>query len=149
MIDFAEKPNRIVYTYGVFDLIHPGHIAFLGKCKALGDFLIVGVVLDKEIRTVKDPKKPIMPENWRLELLQNIKAVDYVLYQETYDPADNLLLLAKEGIKVDVLAKGDDMFQIKGVSTIEKLGGKFVAPSYTSGYSTSEIIGKIVERYCG
>ena len=147
MIKFDTEGKTIVYTYGVYDLMHPGHIKFFQKCKALGDILIVGIVSDKEVRTVKDPKKPIMPEEWRTELVENVKCVDYVLQQPTYNPSDILESLAKRGIKVDILTKGDDMYQIKGIDTIEKLGGRFIAPAYTDGYSTSSLIKKIIKRY--
>ena len=148
MIEFNDYNGKtIVYTYGVFDLLHPGHIEFFKKCKKLGDILIVGIVRDKEVREVKDPKKPIMPEDWRFKLVENVKSVDYVLYQETYNPSDNLLSLSEKGLVIDILAKGDDMYQIQGIETIEKLGGRFIAPAYSPEYSTSDIIKKIVSRY--
>ena len=149
MINFDGKKKRIIYTYGVYDLMHPGHIRFFQKCKRVGDILIVGIVSDKEVQTVKDPKKPIMPETWRYELVKNVKCVDYVLYQTTYDPSNNLKSLAKKGLKVDVLTKGDDMYQIKGVDTIESLGGKFLALPYEKrgGYSTTKLIKKVLERF--
>jgi len=148
MIDFDSKDKTIVYTYGVFDLTHPGHIEFFRKCKKLGDILIVGIVLDKEIRTEKDPRKPIMPEEWRFKNVEAIKYVDYVINQKTYNPSNNLISLHKKGIKVDILAKGDDMYQIHGTKTIEKLGGRFITPAYTEGYSTSELIKTVMKRYC-
>ena len=88
-----------------------------------------------------------MPEEWRFELVENVKCVDYVVNQKTYDPTEVLESLNKNGIKVDILTKGDDMYQIKGIETIEKLGGRFIAPSYTEGFSTSSLIKKVVERY--
>ena len=96
---------------------------------------------------MKDPKKPIMPEDWRFELVKNVKCVDYVLNQKTYDPSPVLKSLAKRGIKVDILTKGDDMYQIKGIDTIKKLGGRFITPPYTAGYSTSDLVKKILNRY--
>ena len=149
MINFDGKKKRIIYTYGVYDLMHPGHIRFFQKCKRVGDILIVGIVSDKEVQTVKDPKKPIMQESWRFELVKNVKCVDYVINQKTYDPSENLLAMNKLGLKVDILAKGDDMYQIKGVDTIESLGGKFLPIPYekSENFSTSELIRKILDLH--
>jgi D-beta-D-heptose 7-phosphate kinase / D-beta-D-heptose 1-phosphate adenosyltransferase len=141
--------NKYIYTYGVFDLLHPGHVRFLKKCKGLiqNSYLIVGVVSDKEVKENKDPRKPILSQNERMEILSHINTVDRVMLQATYDPVPNLIILKNEGIKIEMVAKGDDKFQIHGEKYLNDNGGKFVFPKYENEFSTSDIIKKIIENF--
>ena len=134
------KKNKIVYTYGAFDLLHPGHINMLKKAKELGDVLYVGIVSDKAIRELKGSDRPIQNQDDRFALVNELKFVDYTLHQDDYNPVPNM-----EKIMPDILVKGDDWDHIPGEEWIEEHGGKLVKPKYSSGWSTSATIKKIRE----
>lgn len=89
----------LVYTYGVFDLLHAGHIRSIKKAKSLGDKLIVGVFTDKVAESFK--RKPIIPEEQRKEMLESLKDVDMVIYQCELSPETNI-----KYIEADIVAKG-------------------------------------------
>jgi D-beta-D-heptose 7-phosphate kinase/D-beta-D-heptose 1-phosphate adenosyltransferase len=141
--------TKYIYTYGVFDLLHPGHVRFLKKCKELDKktYLIVGVVSDKEVKENKDPRKPILTQFERMEILSHLNTIDRVMLQATYDPVPNLISLKNEGIKVEIVAKGDDKFQIHGEKYLLENGGKFIFPKYEEAFSTSDIIKKIIQNF--
>ena len=105
--------HKIVYTYGAFDLLHPGHVALLEKAKELGRELIVGIVADEPIRKLKGDDRPIQSWNDRATMVSALKCVNRVVYQPNYNPTSVLLELP---IKIDILVKGDDW-----ESTIEEL----------------------------
>ena len=136
--DFPED-FRIVYTYGAWDLLHPGHIHFLNRARELGDFLVVGVVADSPIRNLKGAERPIQTQNERLITVGSLRCVDATVAQPEYDPSDQLRSLKQ----VHILTKGDDWDYIPGTETIEELGGKLVKFSYTDGFSTSSIVAKL------
>ena len=137
------KCRKIVYTYGVFDLLHPGHISLLERAKALGDYLIVGVVADKPVKDLKGKDRPIMKACDRLRIIEALRCVDLAVLQPEYDPSNDIENLSLCNIKVDILAKGDDWDYIPGTETVEKLGGKLIKLSYTQGSSTSDMVKKI------
>ena len=131
-----HKGNTIVYTYGAWDLLHPGHVRFLSRAKELGHFLIVGVVSDKQIKEFKGIERPIQSEDDRLITVGSLRMVDAVLHQPIYDPSVQL----KEISKIDILTKGDDWDYIPGEETIRSLGGKLIKLGYTENFSTSAIV---------
>ncbi len=135
------KFNKTVYTYGAFDLLHPGHIRMLESAKSFGDKLIVGIVGDNAIRKLKGKDRPIQNEKDRLRIVASLKCVDEVMPQKEYDPVPNL-----EKVKPDILVKGDDWDYIPGQEWIEKHGGKLIKPGYSSGWSTSETVKKIKDE---
>ena len=112
----------IVYTYGVWDLLHPGHIKLLKRAKALGDFLIVGVVSDKPVKELKGDDRPTQSEEDRLIIVSNLRMVDAAIIQKLYDPAKEMEAISK----LDILVKGDDWDYIPGQEVIEKMGGNLV-----------------------
>jgi rfaE bifunctional protein nucleotidyltransferase chain/domain len=134
---------KTVYTYGAFDLLHPGHVILLEKAKALGTCLIVGVVADEPIKQLKGNDRPIMNVMDRMKLVSSLKCVDKVVLQPKYDPTE---VLKELPTKVDILVKGDDWEHIPGTETIEKMGGKLVKLPYSQGFSTSDIVKKIRGR---
>jgi len=133
---FNDK--KTVYTYGAFDLFHPGHLRLLQNAKSYGHKLIVGVVGDEAIKKLKGNDRPIQPLADRMDIVANLKCVDEVIVQDTYDPITNL-----ESINPDVLVKGDDWDFIPGEKWIEKEGRKLIKPPYNAGWSTSGTIKKI------
>ncbi len=134
-----DSSKKIVYTYGVWDLFHPGHSIFLSRAKQLGDFLIVGTVSDDPVRNLKGENRPVQSQIDRLVTVSSLRFVDAAVYQEEYDPSDVLKAL----FKVDILTKGDDWEYIPGTETIRKLGGQLVKLSYTDGFSTSSLVSKL------
>src|SRR4030065_60690 len=81
-----ERGRRVVFTNGVFDLLHPGHVRYLREARALGDALIVGVNSDTSTRSIKGPERPINPEHERAELLLALASVDAVVIFDEETP---------------------------------------------------------------
>ncbi len=139
----AEGKN-VVFTNGVFDLIHSGHVDYLSKAKKLGDVLIVGLNSDDSVKRIKGDKRPILNQVERSFILSNIKPVDYVVVFEEDTPA-NLI----SEIIPDILVKGADwaVEEIVGKDVVEKNGGKVMNIEFVNDQSTSRIIDLIVSRY--
>jgi len=135
--------KRVVFTNGVFDLLHPGHIRYLQAARALGDALIVGVNSDRSVHANKGPSRPITPEAERAELLAALACVDAVAVFDDDTPAEII-----KRIQPDVLVKGADWAAdaIVGRDIVEARGGKVVRIDVEPGWSTSSIIEKIRSR---
>ncbi len=128
---------RVVFTNGVFDLLHPGHIRYLRDARALGDALIVAVNSDRSVRGNKGPGRPINPEQERAELLLGLAAVDAAVIFDEETP--HAIISA---VKPDILVKGADWGpdNIVGRDVVEARGGRVVRVELSPGHSTSEII---------
>jgi D-beta-D-heptose 7-phosphate kinase/D-beta-D-heptose 1-phosphate adenosyltransferase len=139
----AQK-KRIVFTNGCFDLLHAGHVRYLTEARAQGDCLIVGLNTDRSVNRIKDPHRPLIPEDQRAEVLAALLCVSYVVFFEEPDP-----LRLIEAIKPDVLVKGADWAEddIIGAGLVRSYGGRVFRVALVGGISTSEIIRRIVERY--
>jgi D-beta-D-heptose 7-phosphate kinase/D-beta-D-heptose 1-phosphate adenosyltransferase len=135
-----REGKRVVFTNGVFDLLHPGHIRYLQHARSLGDALIVGVNSDRSVRANKGSSRPITPEAERAELLAALACVDAVAVFDDDTPAEII-----RRIQPDVLVKGADWAAdaIVGRDTVEARGGKVVRVDVEPGWSTSAIIEKI------
>lgn len=136
--------KKVVFTNGVFDLIHAGHVDYLSKSKKLGDVLIVGLNSDESVRRIKGDKRPILMQEERAFILSNLKPVDYVVFFEEDTPAK----LISEIIP-DILVKGADwsVEKIVGKDVVEKNGGKVMNIEFVNDQSTSRIIDLIIKRY--
>jgi rfaE bifunctional protein nucleotidyltransferase chain/domain len=132
--------QRIVFTNGVFDLLHPGHVRYLQHARSLGDLLIVGLNADASVRRNKGPDRPITAEYERAELLAALECVDAVVIFEQDTPAEVVRL-----IQPDILVKGADWpaDQIVGRDTVEARGGRVVLVPVEQGHSTSSILNRI------
>ena len=130
--------KRIVFTNGVFDLLHVGHVRYLKQSRALGDVLIVGVNADSSVRRLgKGPERPVTPESNRAEIIAALSAVDAVVLFEEDTPEETIRTLLP-----DILVKGAD-WQGKenpGQKFIEARGGRMVFIPTESGYSTTGIL---------
>ena len=141
---FAEGLRRagktVVFTNGVFDLLHPGHVRYLQHARSLGDALIVGLNSDRSVRANKGPTRPITPEAERAEILAALACVDAVAIFDAETPAEII-----KRIQPDVLVKGADWAAdaIVGRDTVEARGGKVVRVNIEPGWSTTGIIQKI------
>ncbi len=131
--------KRIVFTNGVFDLLHPGHVRYLQQARRLGDALIVGVNSDRSVRAIKGPQRPITPEAERVEVLSALDCVDAAVVFDEETP--HALIAA---IQPDVLVKGADWAEdaIVGRDIVEARGGRVVRVPIEVGYSTTGIIEK-------
>jgi D-beta-D-heptose 7-phosphate kinase/D-beta-D-heptose 1-phosphate adenosyltransferase len=132
--------RRVVFTNGVFDLLHPGHVRYLRDSKALGDLLIVAVNSDRSARANKGPERPVNPEQERAELLAALGVVDAVVIFDEDTPHD---IIAR--VRPDVLVKGADWGadNIVGRDVVEAGGGRVVRMELAAGFSTSKLIEKI------
>jgi D-beta-D-heptose 7-phosphate kinase/D-beta-D-heptose 1-phosphate adenosyltransferase len=130
----------VVFTNGVFDLLHPGHLRYLQHARRLGDALIVGVNSDRSVKAIKGENRPIVPEGERAEILAALACVDVVVLFDEETPRALIALLGP-----DVLVKGADWSEeaIPGRDVVEARGGRVVRAPYESGHSTTEIIARI------
>ncbi len=138
-----EEGKKVVFTNGVFDIIHSGHVDYLNKAKALGDILIVGLNSDISVKKIKGEKRPIIPERDRAFVLSNLKAVDFVVLYDDETPKKLI-----DEIIPDFLVKGGDwpLDKIVGRDTVVKNGGEVKNIDFVNFYSTSQIINTILKR---
>jgi len=137
--DAKARGLKVVFTNGVFDLLHPGHVRYLTTARAQGDVLVVGVNSDRSVQENKGPSRPIIPEQERAELLEALSVVDAaVIFDE---PTPQRII---DRLRPDVLVKGADWAAdaIVGRETVEAGGGKVVRVPIEQGWSTSAIIEK-------
>lgn len=132
--------RTVVFTNGVFDLIHPGHVRYLAEARRLGDALIVGVNSDRSVRAVKGSGRPVTPEAERAEILSALASVDAVV---VFDEETPHAIISR--IQPDVLVKGADwaIDAIVGRELVEARGGRVVRIPLARGYSTSAILKRI------
>jgi len=137
-----RKGEKIVFTNGVFDLLHPGHIQLLQFARAQGDLLVVGVNDDTSVRRLKGEKRPIFPLTERMEILAALECVDYVVPFSEDTPLQLIQTLGN----IDVLVKGGDYSSadVVGREEVEGRGGKLHLFRLAGGYSSSGLIEKIV-----
>ena len=135
--------KTIVFTNGVFDLLHPGHVRYLQHARSLGDALIVGINSDRSVRKVKGPERPINPEQERAEILAALECVDAVAIFGEETPFEIISAIAP-----DVLVKGADWAEdaIVGRDIVEARGGRVVRASIEEGYSTTKILRDIRDK---
>ena len=143
-VAFAERlradGQKVAFTNGVFDLLHPGHVRYLQQARALGSALIVGVNADASVRRNKGPDRPINPERERAEVVAALACVDAVVIFDEDTPAEII-----RAIRPDVLVKGADWpaDQIVGRDTVEAAGGRVVLMPVEEGYSTTALLERI------
>jgi D-beta-D-heptose 7-phosphate kinase/D-beta-D-heptose 1-phosphate adenosyltransferase len=133
--------DHIVFTNGVFDLLHRGHVEYLEEARALGDRLVVGVNSDASVRRIKGPERPLVPGAERAEILAALACVDLaILFDE--DTPERLI----REVRPDVLVKGGDWTpdRIVGREFVESLGGRVVSVPLREGLSTTALIERIV-----
>ena len=129
--------KTLVFTNGVFDLLHVGHVRYLAAARALGDALVVAVNSDRTVRELKGEGRPIINENERAEILAALRPVDYVTIFDDVSPRS---LIAR--LLPDVLVKGGDygLDEIHGREEVGAAGGCVVSLPFIEGASTSTII---------
>jgi rfaE bifunctional protein nucleotidyltransferase chain/domain len=143
--ELKKKGTKIVFTNGVFDIIHRGHVEYLAEAKKLGDVLIVGLNSDSSVKMIKGDKRPIVSEDNRAYVLSNLKPVDFVvIFGE--DTPYNII----QQVLPDILVKGADWAEenIVGADIVKANGGQIKRIKFVENNSSTNIIEKITELYC-
>lgn len=136
--------GKVVFTNGCFDLLHAGHVRYLGQARGMGDMLIVGLNSDDSVRFLdKSQGRPLVPENQRAEVLAGLAAVDFVVIFNEPTPADIIRI-----IEPDVLVKGGDwpVEKIVGAEYVQAKGGQVVSIPLVEGLSTTNLVAQIIKQ---
>jgi rfaE bifunctional protein nucleotidyltransferase chain/domain len=144
-LKLKSEGKKVVFTNGVFDLLHSGHVDYLSKAKLLGDVLIVGLNTDESVRRIKGIKRPVLKQEERAFILSGLKPVDYVIFFNEDTPEKLISELVP-----DILVKGADwsVEKIVGREIVEKNGGAVKSIEFVNDQSSSKIIELIVNRFC-
>ena len=134
---------RLVFTNGVFDLLHVGHVRYLAQARELGDALVVAINSDRAVRELKGSGRPVISEHERAEILAALRQVDYVTVFDELSPRSLIVQLLP-----DVLVKGGDydLDQIHGREEVEASGGKVVSLPFVAGASTTALIERMKKK---
>lgn len=135
--------KRIVFTNGVFDILHPGHVRYLQAARAEGGTLIIGLNSDRSVSAIKGPTRPITPELERAEVLGALRCVDAVVVFDEDTPFEII-----SAIQPDVLVKGADWAadKIVGRDVVEARGGRVVRMPIEQGWSTTGIVSRVSSK---
>ena len=135
-----KNGKKIVFTNGVFDILHIGHIRYLEKARALGDILVVALNTDKSVKRLKGNHRPLLPQAERSELLASLACVDFVTLFPEDTPLNTIITLHP-----DILVKGGDykLNEIVGMKEVKSWGGKVTAIPLVKGYSTTGFIHRV------
>jgi|tagenome__1003787_1003787.scaffolds.fasta_scaffold20980230_3 D-beta-D-heptose 7-phosphate kinase/D-beta-D-heptose 1-phosphate adenosyltransferase len=141
---FREAGRRIVFTNGVFDILHRGHVTYLARAKGLGDVLVVGVNADESVHRLKGPLRPINPLDDRIAVLEALSPVDLIVPFQDDTPAGVIEL-----VRPDVFVKGGDYRRemLPEAPLVERLGGTVRILPFTEDRSTTNVIAKVREAY--
>jgi rfaE bifunctional protein nucleotidyltransferase chain/domain len=138
------RGERVVFTNGCFDLLHPGHARYLADARSLGDLLIVAVNSDRSVRDLKGAGRPIFPQEERAELLAALEAVDYVTI---FDDPTPQAVIARMLPHVLVKGAGWGPNEIVGRAEVEGAGGRVVSMPAVPGFSTTGIVNTVQKIY--
>lgn len=129
--------KRLVFTNGVFDLLHVGHVRYLAQARTLGDALMVAINSDRTVRELKGPDRPVFDQDERAEILAALRNVNYVVVFDDVSPRSLIRTLLP-----DVLVKGGDyqLDEIHGREEVEAAGGKVISLPFVEGASTTSLI---------
>jgi rfaE bifunctional protein nucleotidyltransferase chain/domain len=149
--------RRLVFTNGVFDLLHIGHVEYLEQARTLGEVLVVGLNSDASTRAIKGPARPLMPEAARAGMMAALRCVDYVTIFAQHTAEDLLAAL-----QPDIYVKGGDyatatidsahaqqvdITRLPEAHVVYAYGGRLVLLPYRAGYSTTTLIERIIDVY--
>ena len=139
----VRQPGRVVFTNGVFDLLHPGHVDVLVGARARGDVLVVGLNSDASVKRLKGPDRPVRSEGERAYVLAALEAVDAVTLFEQDTP-----LQLVQFLQPDVIVKGGDYSPdtVVGADDVRARGGEVVIIPLTPGHSTTSTIDRLRGR---
>lgn len=142
---FRKEGKDVVFTNGCFDILHVGHVRYLTAARKEGDLLVVGLNSDASIQMIKGSQRPIVEQVQRSEIIASLQVVDFVTF---FDQPDPLVLIQR--LKPTVLVKGADWStdDIVGADFVTSRGGRVVRVPLVKDVSSSNIIERIVRRYC-
>jgi rfaE bifunctional protein nucleotidyltransferase chain/domain len=134
---------KVVFTNGVFDLLHAGHVRLLEFARSHGDYLIVAINSDASVRRIKGPDRPVIPVEERAEMLRSLRCVDEV---HIFDEDAPVALIRR--LRPDVLVKGPDCQRttIPGATLVQSWGGQVIVPDWIIQQSTTRIVNRM--RQC-
>ena len=138
--ELGRQGRRLVFTNGVFDILHPGHVRYLAEARRQGDALIVAVNSDRSVRAIKGPERPVNPEAERAEVITALACVDAAVVFDEDTPHDIIA-----AIQPDVLVKGADWAhdKIVGRDIVEARGGVVIRVKVEEGHSTTRVIRQV------
>ncbi|HTY11777.1 MAG TPA: D-glycero-beta-D-manno-heptose 1-phosphate adenylyltransferase [Bacteroidota bacterium] len=141
---WKKEGKKVVFTNGVFDILHRGHVEYLAASRSLGDALIVGVNSDASVKKIKGPRRPVVGEEDRAYLVSQLKAVDAVCIFGQETPYETISALVP-----DILVKGADwkIDDVVGKDVVERSGGKVLTIPFIPDRSTTLVIERIKELY--
>jgi D-beta-D-heptose 7-phosphate kinase/D-beta-D-heptose 1-phosphate adenosyltransferase len=142
--NLQTQGQKVVFTNGVFDLLHLGHVTYLQEARKKGDLLVVGLNSDASVRRIKGPLKPLLPVEERAEMLLALACVDYATFFEEDDPYNVIKTL-----RPDVLVKGGDwaIDKMIGGDLVQSWGGQVLNIPVVEGRSTTNLIQMVRERF--
>jgi D-glycero-beta-D-manno-heptose 1-phosphate adenylyltransferase len=136
---WKDEGKRVVFTNGCYDILHPGHIRLLERCRELGDVLILALNTDSSVQRLKGPSRPFLNERERSAIAMSLAAVDAVTLFDEDTPRELIAMVLP-----DVLVKGADWSHfIAGREEVEAAGGQVLALPLEPGYSTTNIVDEI------
>jgi rfaE bifunctional protein nucleotidyltransferase chain/domain len=147
LADLLRRPRggkTVVFTNGCFDILHVGHVRTLEAARAFGDILVVGVNSDASVRRIKGLLRPIVPQAERAEMVAALGMVSYVVIFDEDLPNDTVAIL-----EPDVHVKGGD-YDVEAMPetpVVRAHGGRVEIVRFVDGFSTTDIIGKVKERF--
>jgi rfaE bifunctional protein nucleotidyltransferase chain/domain len=140
---WKAEGKRVVFTNGCYDILHPGHVRLLESARSLGDVLILALNTDSSVQRLKGPARPMLTESERAALAIHLEAVDAVTFFDEDTPRELISVVLP-----DFLVKGADWSHfIAGREEVEAAGGQVMALPLEPGYSTTNLVGQIVERH--
>jgi len=143
IVQWQSEGKKVVFTNGVFDLLHIGHITYMAKAAELGDILVIGLNSDSSVRRIKGQDRPVNDQNSRAALLAALFFVDAIVVFEEDTPINLITTLMP-----DILVKGADysIENIVGAKEVIANGGEVKTIDFVEGYSSTSIIKKIREQ---
>ncbi len=130
--------EKIVFTNGVFDLLHVGHVRYLQEARSLGDALIIAVNSDASVKAIKGPTRPLVTERERAEVLDALRCVDYTILFSSETPVPLI-----EVVRPAIYVKGGDytVDRLPETPVVRAYGGTVRILGFTEGRSTSRLVG--------
>jgi rfaE bifunctional protein nucleotidyltransferase chain/domain len=141
--ELGRQGKRVVFTNGVFDILHPGHVRYLATARGHGDALIVAINSDRSVKAIKGPERPVNTEADRAEVITALACVDAAVVFDEDTPHEII-----SAIQPDVLVKGADWAhdKIVGRDTVEARGGVVIRVRVEEGHSTTGVINKLRQQ---
>ena len=141
--ELGRQGKRVVFTNGVFDILHPGHVRYLATARSHGDALIVAINSDRSVKAIKGPERPVNTEADRAEVITALACVDAAVVFDEDTPHDII-----SAIQPDVLVKGADWAhdKIVGRDIVEARGGVVIRVRVEEGHSTTGVINKLRQQ---